>query len=88
MEKLKETEKKIDEEIQSSIKKCMDLALVFEKANNELKSKKRVEYKDKNKKIIENISKRIGRRLMNKVYDYLTSINDEALPRMFISNHE
>ena len=66
----------------------MDLALVFEKANNELKSKKRAEYKDKNKKIIENISQRIGKRLMNKVYDYLTSINDEALPRMFISNHE
>ena len=66
----------------------MDLALIFEKANNDLKSKKREEYKQKHKNIIEKISKKISRKLMNKVYDYLTSIKDEALPRMFISNHE
>ena len=66
----------------------MELALIYEKAITELKFKRKFDYKKKNNLFMADFSKSIGKRLMNKVYDYLTSINDEALPRMFISNHE
>lgn len=34
------------------------------------------------------MSKKIGKRLMNKTYDYLNSIDNQSLPKLFISNHE
>lgn len=61
--------------------------MIFEKASFELKHK-RDDYKEENRKRISYLSKKMGKKFMNKAYDYLNSIDNQSMPQLFMNNHK
>ena len=61
--------------------------MIFERANRELKLIND-ESKRKNKILVEGIFKKVGKRFMNKIYEYLMNLDDEDLPKMIIQGYQ